>query len=93
MVMASLAASRREAEDPGTAGSAEAGIEQVLAALAAAAAEVRATASGSGFLLGQALLRLTEATSAVEELAQRQVAVRLVAEMASVRGPRLRVIR
>lgn len=66
----------------------------MLGMIAQAVAEVRALGgSGAGFLYGQALMRLTEATTAVEELAQRQLAVRVVAEMASRRDNRLRLIR
>lgn len=93
MSTAGLAASRREAEGPGAAGEEDAA-SRALREIASAARHVEAvTESGSAFLLGQALMRLTDATAAVEDLVQRQLAVRLVAEMAAAGRGSLRVLR
>lgn len=93
VVMAGLAASRREPEGPGIAGDTTAA-DQAFGAIASAARRVEVLAeSGSGFLFGQAIQQLTEATAAAEDLARWKIAAEAVGEMAARRDGFLRLIR
>ena len=92
--MAGLAASRRDVEGPGNAGN-TAAADEAFSELAAASREVRAVIaeSGSGFMLGQALMRLTEATTAAEDLSRWKIAAVLVENVAASRDGHLTVVR